>query len=66
MAGAFDNQVPIFVITDTKLHVLVVILSTRESSRLSEQLKSDFRRAINWNKFQSKAKYKHETNTYIT
>ena len=43
-----------FEITDTKLYVPVVILSTKENAKLLQQLKSGFKRAINWNKYLSK------------
>ena len=41
-------------ITDTKLYVLMVTLSTQDNSKLFQQLKSGFKRTINWNKYQSK------------
>ena len=43
-----------FAITDTKLYVPVVTLSTQNNAKLLEQLKSGFKRTINWNKYQSK------------
>ena len=43
-----------FEITDTKLYVPVVTLSTKENAKLLQQLKSDFKRIINWNKYLSK------------
>ena len=46
-AGAFE-------ITDTKLYVPVVTLSTQDNSKLLQQLKSGFKRVINWNKYLSK------------
>ena len=48
------NQVPTFTITDTKLYVSVVILSTQDNGKLLQQLKSGFKRTINWNKYQLK------------
>ena len=42
-----------FTVTDTKLFVSVVALSTKDSAKLLQQLKSGFRRTINWNKDQS-------------
>ena len=48
------NQVPIFTITDTKLYVPVVTSSTQDNAELLEQLKSGFKKTINWNKYQSK------------
>ena len=38
-----------FKITDTKLYVLVVTLSTQDNAKLLQQLKSSFKRTINWN-----------------
>ena len=43
-----------FSITDAKLYVPVVILSTKDNAKLLEQLKSGFKRTINWDKYQSK------------
>ena len=43
-----------FKITDTKLYVLVVTLSTQDDSKVLQQLKSGFKRVISWNKYLSK------------
>ena len=43
-----------FAITDTKLYVPVVTLSTHENTKFLQQLKSGFKRVINWNKYLSK------------
>ena len=43
-----------FAITDTKLYVPVVTLSTQDNSKLLQQLKSAFKRTVNWNKYLSK------------
>ena len=48
------NQIATFAITDTKLYVPVVTLSTQENTKFLQQLKSDFKRVINWNKYLSK------------
>ena len=48
------NQSATFAITDTKLYVPVVILSTQENTNFLQQLKSGFKRVINWNKYLSK------------
>ena len=48
------NQNATFGITDTKLYVPVVTLSTQDNAKLLQQLKSDFKRVINWNKYFSK------------
>ena len=49
------NQNATFAITDTKLYVPVVTLSTQENTKFFQQLKSGFKRVINWNKSLSKA-----------
>ena len=48
------NQTATFAITDTKLYVPVVTLSTQENAKFLQQLKSGFKRVINWNKYLSK------------
>ena len=45
-----------FAITETKLHVPVVTLSTQDNAKLLQQLKSGFKRTINWNKYESNIK----------
>ena len=43
-----------FTITDAKIYVLVVTLSTQDNAKLLQSyLKSGFKRTINWNKCQS-------------
>ena len=44
------TQIATFAITDTKLYVPVVTLSTPNNAKLLQQLKSGFKRVINWNK----------------
>ena len=44
----------IFAITDTKLYVPVITLSTQENAKLLQQSKSGCKRVINWNKYLSK------------
>ena len=48
------NQGAIFTITETKLYVPVVILSTQDNAKILPQLKSGFKRTINWNKYLAK------------
>ena len=48
------NQAALFEITDTKLYVPVVTLSTQENTKFFQHLKSGFKRVINWNKYLSK------------
>ena len=45
-----------FAITETKLYVPVVTLSTQDNAKLHQQLKSGFKRIINWNKYESSPK----------
>ena len=54
IATAVPNQAAKFAITDTKLYVPVVTLSTQENTKFLQQLKSGFKRVINWNKYLSK------------
>ena len=54
IATGVQNQVARFAITDTKLYVPVVTLSTQENTKFLQQLKSGFKRVINWNKYLSK------------
>ena len=49
-----SNGAGTFAITDTKLYLPVVTLSTQENTNLFQQLKSGFKRVINWNKYLSK------------
>ena len=57
-----NNHVPIFTMIDSKLYVPVVTLSTQDNAKILQQLKSDFKRAINWNKYQLKVQ---ERNQYL-
>ena len=45
-----------FVITDTKLYIPFVTLSKQDNPKFLPQLKSGFKRTINWNKYQSNPK----------
>ena len=49
-----SNVAGTFEITDTKLYVPLVTLSTQENTKFFQQLKSGFKRVINWNKYLSK------------
>ena len=48
------NQIPTFEITETKLYVPVVTLWIQGNEKLLTQLKSGFKRTIDWNKYLSK------------
>ena len=45
-----------FQITETKLYVPVVTLSTQDNAKLLQQLKSVFKRTIEWNEYESNVK----------
>ena len=48
------DQGATFRITETKLYVPLVTLSTQDNAKLLTQVKSGFKRTINWNKYLSK------------
>ena len=54
IATNIQNQNATFAITDTKLYVPVVTLSTQKNTKFLQQLNSGFKRVINWNKYLSK------------
>ena len=54
IATNIPNQNATFAITDTKLYAPVVTVSTQENTKFFQQLKSGFKRVINWNKYLSK------------
>ena len=58
------DQATTFSITDIKLYIPVVTLSTQDNTKLLEQFKSGFERTINWNKYQSK-KSTEKQNQYL-
>ena len=41
-------------ITDAKLHVPIVTLSTKDSVNLTKQLTEGFKRSVYWNSYQTK------------
>ena len=43
-----------FAITDTKLHVPIVTLSTKDSANLTKQLNEGFKRSVYWNSYETK------------
>ena len=58
------NEETKFKITETKLYVPVVTLTTQDNAKLLQQLKSCFKRGINWNKYESNIK-KFPQNRYL-
>ena len=52
-----------FKMNDTKLYIPVVTLSTEDNAKLLQQLKSGFKRTVNWNKCLSKVELlRHDPN----
>ena len=52
--NAAAGQVVSFMITNTKLYVPVVTLSTKDNNNLTKQLNDGFKRTIHWNQYVSK------------
>ena len=48
------NQNATFAITEIKVYVRLVTLSIQDNAKLLQQLKSRFKRTVNWNKYISK------------
>ena len=65
LSNAAPIQATTFIITDTKLYVPVVTLSTQDNAKLLQQLKSEFKRTINWNKYHSKTEPLNAPNPYL-
>ena len=53
-AEAAAGQVVSFMITNTKLYLPVVTLSTKDNNNLTKQLNDSFKRSIYWNQCVSK------------
>ena len=53
-ANAAACQVESFMITNTKFHVPVVTLSTKDNTNLTKQLNEGFKKTIYWNQYVSK------------
>ena len=49
-----DRDKAKFSITDPKLHVPIVTLSTKDSANLAKQLKEGFQRSVYWNSYETK------------
>ena len=43
-----------FAITNAKLHVPIVTLSTKDSTNLTKQLNEGFKRSVYWNSYKTK------------
>ena len=64
VAGTAANQVLQFKITDTKLYIPIITLSTQDNVKLLKQSESPFKRTINWNKHNSR-KTNQAQNRYL-
>ena len=62
--GDDASNKPKFEISDTKIYVRVVSLSTQDNEKLLQQLKTGFKRKINWNKYHSEPKI-YTQNRYL-
>ena len=51
------DQATTFSKTNTRFYVPVITLSTQDNAKQLEQVRSSFKRTINWNKYQSKNQY---------
>ena len=49
-----DRDTAKLAITDAKLHVLIVTLSTKDSEYLAKQLNKGFKRSVYWNNYETK------------
>ena len=54
-----------FAITETKLYVPLLTLSTKDNEKILQQLKSGFKKTISWNKYESSIKT-FSQNRYLT
>ena len=54
ISNAAVNEATTFAITDGKLYLPVVTLLSDDNGKLLQQLKSEFKCRINWNRCQSK------------
>ena len=55
-----------FKITETKLYVPIVTLSTKDNAKLTKQLNEGFKRSVYWNKYKSKIETKDADNNNVT
>ena len=52
-ANADDNNVVSFKINDTKLHIPIVTLSTKDNTSLTKKLNEGFKRTVYWNRYKT-------------
>ena len=59
------NQGTTFAISDTNIYVQVVTLSTQDNAKIFQQLKSGFKRTINWNEYHPKTTTENAPNQHL-
>ena len=65
ISTAAANQTATFAITDAKLYAPIVTLSSDDNAKLFQQLKSEFKRTINWNEYKRKTTLQNVPNQYF-
>ena len=65
VSNAAGNHDTTFAITDTKIYVPIITLSSKDNPKLLQQLKSGSKCTINWNKHHSKTELVNDTNPYL-
>ena len=65
VAGINNPRNAVFKITDCKLYVPVITMSSENDNKLLEQLKAGFKRTITWNKYRSEMSNQTKNNNLI-
>ena len=66
LSSADNNAKTSFKITETKLYVPIVTLSTKDNVNLTKQLNEGFKRSVYWNEYKSKIETKNADNNNVT
>ena len=66
LSSANNNPATSFKITETKLYVPIVTLSTKDNVNLTKQLNEGFKRSVYWNEYKSKIETKTADNNNAT
>ena len=66
LSGADNDNSTSYKITETKLYVLIVTLSTEDNVNLTKQLNEGFKRSFYWNEYKSKIETKDADNNNVT
>ena len=54
-----------FAITDAKLHVPIVTLSTKDSANLTKQLNEGLKKSVYWNSYETRSKVIEQGKKYL-